>query len=264
MGATSSSSDLVLWPALALSGAHFVLLFVGVILIYRLSRKLWKERNDNVLELAKAKIKKQRHLDQVAEIHRQREEQQQFLLETYNQQQQQQQEFLEQQQQAASPPHQRLLGSRGAYGSSAAATQQQQPVIAQPPPALTIEQLAKIEQLLTPTPLSPETQRILAEEERQQRRYEDTDAGIGGEDGSGNHNNENADGERNRDSGLMLSSSAFDRFTFAMISLLPIVVFFCSAGMWIGYIMRSENAYWVGALPLFQFVAILAASMYAK
>lgn len=63
---------------------------------------------------------------------------------------------------------------------------------------------------------------------------------------------------------VVLSNSAFDRFTFALLSMLPIVITFCCTGMWIAYVMRSETAYWVGAIPFFHGLAILAASMYSK
>ena len=62
---------------------------------------------------------------------------------------------------------------------------------------------------------------------------------------------------------MVVASASFDRFTLALVCLLAPMTVFCSIGMWIAHVMRSDTGYFIGGIPVFHLAGILVAYMYS-
>ncbi len=220
--------------AIIISGVHFLLLILSIILLYRRSRTICKERKENVTLLAKARRKEQRYNQAVADFRaRNGDEQADQLI------------LL-----ATSPTSQKAnddLNNNNNNENENQDDDDQNENNGQPPAMLKPGALSRrrrrgsgtyhpspvlrrrmLENQLYeagyPEPLSPTTQRVLDE---------------------ANH---------------VVKPPTSDRFAFALISLLPVDVFFCCLGMWIAFVLRNNIVFWVGCIPLLHFLLIVIAS----
>lgn len=233
--------------ALAFSGIHFLLLVVGAILFWVISRKLVKERNENVLELAKAQRKQERYYEQLRALQEQQQEMfsDDGVIEGNN-------NSPQQQQQQANAPY--GSGRRNNYHNNTARST----IFS---PGNTISGNNNTGTKRNASPVSYNAGRSRA-----------TSVSPSKSVATANQNNNNSEfpveplspGTKETLEDVVVSTASFDRFRFVLLALAPAIVFLCCCGMWMAYVLRSWNAYWLGALPILIFLIILLATLYSN
>lgn len=219
-----------------ISGVHVLLLILSIILLYRRSRKICDERKENVTLLAKAKRKEQRYNQAVEDFRANTgPEGEQLLLLAASQaagasssspNSQKGDSDVDDNDQQINNRYNKISPNAAVSGNGS--TRQRRRSSSgtyHPSPALRKRMIEnQLYEAGYPEPLSPTTKRVLDES---------------------NHE---------------LKQPTSDRFAFALISLLPVDVYFSCLGMWMAFVLRNEFIFWVGCIPVLHFLVIIIAS----